>query len=492
LNSLFFSQENITKIKSLSSDATIHLIGICGVAMGQLAVALKKLGYKVQGSDKEFYDPMRSILITNEIKTFNGFNTQNLENVDLVVIGNSVGKDNMEVIETANCSLSYTVFPQVLKELLVEDRLPIVVTGTHGKSTTSSIIATVINESYEGKGGFFIGAKSLHLKDSLQIGTSRYTAIEGDEYDSSFFIKSPKFHFYDPEILIITSLEFDHADIYNSLNDIIIEFEKLVQTRRENQPIIVCTDTNLLRELSQNWAQSGKLIYTYGILPNPSSSKHILIKRFEDNVSFTSNTIQIPDYEMRTEIYGTHNHLNLGAAYAALTLIGINQKTIADSLKNFSGLARRLECRYSLNTVLGAKILVIEDFAHHPTAVREAIKAVRDKFPEYKICSVFEPRSNTSRRKVFENDYLNSLALSDLIYIKEVKIRHNDKIDDLIDIKKLMLELNINNKKTKIISSLKDIANDVVNLQDKEKFLILIMSNGDIEGELKEFISKIK
>ena len=239
----------------------MHVIGVAGVAMAQLAVSLSERNFTVSGSDKDFYEPMGSFLRGSKVKLNQGYATSNIpEKVDLVVIGNAVSYENPEVQELERLGSPYTLFPKVLYELVLDHTRPIVVSGTHGKTTTSALGAFVLHQMGLNP-GYFVGGACPDLPGSLAVGTGQFSVVEGDEYDSAFFAKLPKFHFYKPSILIVTSLEFDHADIYENVEAIEKEFDKLVGAM-DRATIVVCTDSERLSRCAKRWSTRSNTVMT--------------------------------------------------------------------------------------------------------------------------------------------------------------------------------------------------------------------------------------
>jgi UDP-N-acetylmuramate: L-alanyl-gamma-D-glutamyl-meso-diaminopimelate ligase len=459
----YFKEQDCVQLASIPNGGKIYLMGICGTAMGQLAVQLKTLGYKVFGSDREYYDPMKSFLNENKIEPLLEFNKANItKDIDLVVIGNTIGATHVELEEVYKNKISYTILTKLLYELLVLNKKSIVVTGTHGKSTTSSLLTTALI-GLDADPGYFIGAKVNGLPTSLALGEGQYSVLEGDEYDSAFFAKTPKFHFYKPSYLIITSIEFDHADIYSSLESIELEFSKLVRSLAPDSLVIVCVDNERLKHLVKSWHEETKLKFiTYGEGAGVDGFKHYKIESINHNQTLQSVkvTSKVDTFASSIPLVGTHNALNFLSVYIILTELGFAREAILSSVAKFKGLKRRQDI-----LAQGDFGYLIEDFAHHPTAVRETINAVKKIDPSLPVWAIFEPRSNTSRRKVFENDYIESLSHADVVLLKEVTARHNDSSENLIDSQKIVKILNNKN-----ISAITCKDNEIIIEKVKENF----------------------
>lgn len=473
---VYFDVSGVTELKSLKVGQKIHIIGICGVAMGQLGLALADLGYVISGSDKEFYDPMASLLRESSISLFSCYDEKNIpDDVSLVIIGNSVSADNPEVQYVERHKLNYSCFPSCLADLLVKDRFPIVVSGTHGKSTTTSILAHVLSEANR-LPGYFVGAKIEGLNRSLCIGSGPETVLEGDEYDSAFFAKVPKFNFYDPRILIITSIEYDHADIYPDLQSIIAVFDNLVLSRSSEDLIIACGDDETIKSLLPKWKQSlGAKLVTYGEeASNDWRVGSVLIDK--GGTSFVLDGPKEDKVSVRIPLIGMHNALNASAVIISLLSIGLCKEDIVRYISTFKGVRRRLSDLYHDQTVR-----LYEDFAHHPSAVLATLKSVKSANPESRIWAIFDPRSNTSRRKVFQSDYERALEIADTIIIKEVVPRHNDSVQNILSTAEIAEALC---RKGKVAYSLRTVDEIIGTILDNlsENDVVLLMSNGSFDG----------
>jgi UDP-N-acetylmuramate: L-alanyl-gamma-D-glutamyl-meso-diaminopimelate ligase len=473
---VYFDVSGVTELKNVKHGEKIHIIGVCGVAMGQLGLALADLGYVISGSDKEFYDPMASLLKESPLSLFSRYDERNIpDDVSLVIIGNSVSADNPEVQYVEKRRLNYTCFPSCLADLLVKNRFPIVVSGTHGKSTTSSLIAHVLKEANRSP-GYFVGAKIEGLSRSLCIGNGPETVLEGDEYDSAFFAKVPKFNFYDPRILIITSIEYDHADIYPDLDSIIAVFDKLVLSRSAGDLVVLCGDDETINSLLPGWRRSSPARFvTYG---EGESNDWILgnILVDKDGTAFVLRSPEGKNASVRIPLIGAHNALNVIAVVISLLSIGLSIEEVLRHISSFKGVKRRLTELYN-----DQKIRVFEDFAHHPSAVSATLKSVKSANPESRIWAVFDPRSNTSRRKVFQFAYERALEIADAVIIKEVVPRHNDSIEDLLSTEEIAEGLRSKGRTAFSCRTADEIIKMlIVNLTEGD--VVLLMSNGSFDG----------
>ena len=385
-------------------------MGICGTGMASLAGILKQKGFLVTGSDQNVYPPISHFLEALSIPILEGYGPQNLSsNIDLVIVGNVITKDNPEAIEVSCLKLPYLSLPQALKHFAIKGKHSIVISGTHGKTTTSAIAAWILEKAGMDP-GFMIGGIPQNFQTNFKLGKGPYFVIEGDEYDTAFFDKGPKFLHYDPWLTILTSIEFDHSDIYRNLDHVIESFRKLIELMPPEGFLIVNGDDEVI---TQEIKRAKCPVATYGITKN-SLWKAVEITVQEDLTHLSILKSGKKYMTLSTPLYGYHNISNLLSAIVLADFLGISFSTISDAAKTFMGVKRRQE-------IIGEKkgILVIDDFAHHPTAVRETIRAVKEKYRKRRLIAVFEPRSNSSRRNIFQTRYASSFDNADLIMIPE-------------------------------------------------------------------------
>jgi UDP-N-acetylmuramate: L-alanyl-gamma-D-glutamyl-meso-diaminopimelate ligase len=380
-------------------------MGICGTGMASLAGLLKERGFSVTGSDRNVYPPMSDFLKDLGIPVLQGYAPANLESrPDLVIVGNVITRDNPEAVELARLGLPYLSLPQALRRYAIEERQSLVVAGTHGKTTTSSLAAWVL-ETTGLDPGFMIGGIPGNFSANFKQGTGPHFVIEGDEYDSAFFDKGPKFLHYRPQALIVTSIEFDHADIYSDISGIISSFERLVPLVPPDGILVLNAEDERVMALSR---LARARIVTYAV-----DDKADYIPR-DVTADASGTSFSLPGVEKRLSLpmWGRHNLLNCAGVLAALIESGIDAGKLAKGLSTFEGVKRRQE-------LIGEAggVSVIDDFAHHPTAVAGTIESMRSRFPEGRIWAIFEPRSNTSRRNVFERDFARALALADRVIV---------------------------------------------------------------------------
>ena len=389
---------------------TIHLMGICGTGVGALAGMLQAQGYAVSGSDQQVYPPMSDFLASLGIPVASGYGPENLAHrPDLVIVGNVITRVNPEAEALASLAIPYLSMPQALGLFFLAGKESLVVCGTHGKTTTSSLLATMLH--YLGLDpGFMIGGLVQEFGRNFKIGHGPHFVVEGDEYDTAFFDKGPKFLHYQPQVAIITSIEFDHADIYADLEAVKASFRRLVAI----MPPAGCLMANLDDPVVAEICREAKCpVQGYGEGAGRAWTLDDLDIR-ADGTRFTALRDGRVFGQFMTRMPGRHNAMNALAVIAVLARSGCSAAAIAEHLPRFPGVRRRQEVR---GEVRG--ITVIDDFAHHPTAVRETLAALKAAYPGRRLVAVFEPRTNSSRRKVFQDDYVQVFDQADRVLIKE-------------------------------------------------------------------------
>lgn len=472
----YFSVNNVVSLHTLKPGARIHVIGVCGVAMAQLAVELARKGYDVSGSDKEFYEPMGSLLKNSAVTTFQGYNGTNVPaEVDLVVIGNAISYGNPEVEVVEQKGLPYTCFPKILQETLISGKHSVVVTGTHGKSTTTAIIASMLVKLNLDP-SYFVGGIAQDLPHSLHWGEGAHSVVEGDEYDSAFFAKVPKFSFYLPDTCIVNAIEYDHADIYPSLESINKEFSGLVNSLASKGVALCCIDFENVKTLVAEWKKSAQCkIVTFGL--DPDSDIRLASRRVEGFTQHCrSESREFGSFDFSVPIPGAYNAKNAMVALITAKILGVDFEGAKRAIATFKPVKRRQEIRYN-----DRGVVLVEDFAHHPTAVSETLAGIREAFPDKKIWAIFEPRSNTSRRKVFQEAYIKAFGQSDVTILAEVTARATDANLELIDVAQLTSEIAATGTESYCLANAQVIEEFVVpKLSGND--VILVMSNGSFGG----------
>jgi UDP-N-acetylmuramate: L-alanyl-gamma-D-glutamyl-meso-diaminopimelate ligase len=389
----------------------IHLIGICGTAMASLAGMLSERGFRVTGSDSAAYPPMSDFLRSLEISIAQPFAVGNLKpEPDLVVIGNAISRGNLELEHVLDHRIPFCSLPQLLHDEFLKGKEVIVVAGTHGKTTTTSMLSWIF-EVAEAKPSFLIGGIAENFNRSFQLGGGPHFIIEGDEYDTAFFDKGPKFLHYFPDSVILTSVEFDHADIYKDLDAVETSFKRLVNLVPQRGRIIAF-DTGVSIEKCVERAFCP--VERYG----KKVESGWRIERLEFHSDSTSWSLLRNGKlwgELEFPLAGEYNVWNASAAAAMAANYGISAKVIGDALSRFHSVKRRLEVKAEVNG-----ITIIDDFAHHPTAIAETLKALRGRYAGRRLWAILEPRSNTLRRNVFQDQLAKSLGIADEIVIANV------------------------------------------------------------------------
>ena len=380
----------------------IHMIGICGSGMGSLAGLLREAGHGVSGSDEEVYPPISTMLRDKGIQILEGYRAANILDAtprpDLVIVGNIANRRNPEVQALIESGIEYLSMPQALGRFFLSSRHPVVVAGTHGKTTTSAMIARMLMETGRGP-SFLVGGILKDLDQSFRLGEGNVFVIEGDEYETSFFDKGPKFLHYMPRTAVLTSVEYDHAEMFASLDAVKEAFAKfvaLVPPASENGTLIVCADDPIALALAA--ACRGEII-PYG-LGGGARIKGALLEAGPAGMSFDVSDAGKSLGTMRMSCTGEHNLRNALSAVAVGLRLGLSPDEIRRGLAAFAGVRRRQEVRG-----VAAGVTIIDDFAHHPTAVRETIAAIKARHPGQRLWAVFEPRTNTTRRDVFQAEY---------------------------------------------------------------------------------------
>jgi UDP-N-acetylmuramate: L-alanyl-gamma-D-glutamyl-meso-diaminopimelate ligase len=450
----------------------IHLMGICGAGMASLAGILKQEGCHVTGSDQNIYPPMSDFLEGLSIPILEGYGPKNLNPIpDLVIVGNVITKYNPEAIELSRLNIPYLSLPQALRRFAMEDKRSIVVCGTHGKTTTSALAAWILQKGGMDP-GFMVGGIPNNFPRNFKLGKGPFFVIEGDEYDTAFFDKGPKFLHYNPWITILTSIEFDHADIYRDLNHVIEIFRKLINLIPPDGLLIANGDDPVINTESRE-AKCPVITYGFG---EDVQWRAIDLSLQEDQTQLRILKQGKEYMELFTPLYGRYNISNLLSTVALSDFLNIDHTILLEAMKGFKGIRRRQE-------VKGEKrgVSVLDDFAHHPTAVRETIQAVKEKYKSRRVIAVFEPRSNSSRRNIFQEKYAVSFDLADLILIPEPPLMEKIPPAERFSSIKLVEDLKKRGLKAFYCPDTNHLLNEILR-QIREGDIILIMSNGPFDN----------
>jgi UDP-N-acetylmuramate: L-alanyl-gamma-D-glutamyl-meso-diaminopimelate ligase len=390
----------------IGAPRSFHFLGICGTAMGSVAAALRERGFTVTGSDENIYPPMSTFLESKGIALHQGYRPENIPaGAEIIVIGNAIVRGNPEVEAVLNRKLYYASLPEVLKQFFLRGRHNLVVTGTHGKTTTTALLAWIMTAAKLDP-SYVIGGIPKNLGQGARFNDSKYFVIEGDEYDSAFFDKRSKFVHYLPELLIVNNIEFDHADIFHDIEEIKLSFRRLLNIVPQNGMVLLNGDDPNCVEVARDCLAQ---ILEIGFSPNCAQQ----IK----DVAYSSegSRFTLGEDEFEVPLIGEFNVRNAAMAISASRFYGISLDKIRKALARFQGIARRQEVR---GEARGVK--VIDDFGHHPTAIRETLRALRHRYPGCRLWAVFEPRSNTTRRAVFQQELSDALKLADGVFISQV------------------------------------------------------------------------
>lgn len=451
----------------------IHIMGICGTGMAALAGMLQERGYKITGSDNHVYPPMSDFLRQLGIAVFDGYAEKNLTpRPDLVIVGNVITKKNIEAQELAQTDIPYMSFPQALAHFFIQGKTSLVIAGTHGKTTTCSLLATALHRAQLDP-SFMIGGIIPEFTGNFRLGDGNYFVSEGDEYDTAFFDKGSKFLHYRPNIAVITSIEFDHADIFKNLDAIKSCFKQFVKLIPPDGLLIANFDDVNVREIS---AHAQCKVQSYGLNSNndwsisdlaPSNGLTNFTATY-NNEFFGTLSVKLP---------GQHNCLNSLAVTAIMNHLGVPVEAISQGLSTFGGVKRRQEVRG-----IEGGVTVIDDFAHHPTAVKETLSALRMSYPSNRLIVVFEPRTNTSRRAFFQKQYVSSFGSGDLVCIREPVPLANVEPEEHFSSSQLANDLQASNGiQSKSFPDTEDILN-YLQKELREGDVVAILSNGGFDN----------
>jgi UDP-N-acetylmuramate: L-alanyl-gamma-D-glutamyl-meso-diaminopimelate ligase len=454
-----------------------HLIGICGTAMASLAGMLQVRGHRVTGSDENIYPPMSTMLESLGIRIMRGYHASNLtEAPDCVVVGNAIPRGNPEVEETLNRRFQYRSLPEVLKDEFIRGRRSLVIAGTHGKTTTTSLAAWVLDQ-----GGldpsFLVGGVVQNFGVSFRVTDGEHFIIEGDEYDTAYFDKGPKFMHYLPELAIVNNIEFDHADIYKDLDAVKLAFRRLMNLVPGNGKLIAGWDSPPVRDVVSSFgANLFTQLETFGTSDDAKwqagdidfSEGMTRFKVFRENANWA---------EFQTPLIGEFNVRNCLAVIIAADAWGVERSAIADALATFKSVRRRCEVRGEINS-----ITVIDDFAHHPTAVRETLAALKTKYAGRRLVAVFEPRSRTSCHATFQQTYIDAFAPADYVIVSRVyDAQRAAEMGGVLDISKLIEDISAQNKPAFAITDVDEIVGSL-SAELRSGDVVAIMSNGGFGG----------
>src|ERR1039457_162037 len=460
----------------------IHLIGICGTAMASLAGMLKQRGHHVTGSDVAAYPPMSEFLASLGIPVAQPFSEKNLEpSPDLAIVGNAISRGNVELEYVLDQRIAYQSMAQVLHDEFLIDRERLVVTGTHGKTTTSSLLAWLFTDAMRAP-GFLIGGIPENFGSSFALGDGREFIIVGDEYDTAFFDKGPKFLHYFPDAVVLTSVEFDHADIYKDLDEVKTAFKRLVNLI-PRRGLLIAWDghSNVDECVSRAFCR----VERYGF--GEGSAWRISNANYSDSLTrWKVARNGAPWAEFESQLAGEYNVLNATAAAALAANYGISVDVIASGVRSFRSVKRRLEVKAEVNG-----ITIIDDFAHHPTAIAGTLQALRARYRGRRLWAVLEPRSNTLRRKVFENELAESLAHADQVVLAGVFKSDAIPEAERLDPQTVIAQLYARGTPARLLASADAIV-DTIASELRAGDVVAILSNGGFGGIYEKLPAKLK
>lgn len=440
--------------------------------MGSLAGLLKERGFEVAGSDSNVYPPMSFELQKQMIPVFTPYATTNIEKFapDLVIIGNAISRNHVEADHVLKSEIPYVSMPQALNHFFLSDKDVIVVSGTHGKTTTTSIMAYLLKELGQDP-SYLIGGVSQNFTSSFHIGSGRYFVIEGDEYDTAFFDKGPKFLHYNPKHVVMTSLEFDHADIYQNLDHMTESFEKLAKIIPADGSLHYCDAYPRLQKVATECLAKKRC---YGFVTTEWEIKNL--QTTQNGTAFDIFSLEEKVVAITSSLLGRHNALNIAACFSVLKTLNLDLTRAAEALINFAGIKRRQEILLNDDA-----FVVIDDFAHHPTAVTETILAIKSKYPQHRVIAVFEPRSNSSMRDLFQKEFTESFKNADEVILAPVF--NPQKITDgkILNVPQMIAELNQAHIPAFTYPQTSDIVDHVIQKSVKP-CVALVMSNGGFDG----------
>ncbi len=460
----------------------IHLIGICGTAMASLAGMLQERGFRVTGSDAAAYPPMSTFLESLGIPVAQPFAESNLDpKPDLVVVGNALSRGNVELERVLDQRIPFCSLPQILHDEFLLGNEVLVVAGTHGKTTTTSMLAWIF-ETAGLQPSFLIGGIAENFGRSFGLGEGKHFILEGDEYDTAFFDKGPKFMHYFPDSVILTSVEFDHADIYKDLDAVETAFKRLVNLVPGRGRIVAFDSGASINGCLQ---KAFCPVERYGTSER-ADWKIANLKLSADRTTWSVLRDGKAWADFEFALGGEYNVWNATAAAALAANYEIPKDAIAQAFKTFRSVKRRLEVKAEVNG-----ITIIDDFAHHPTAIEQTIHALRARYPESRLWVVLEPRSNTMRRNVLQDALASSLALADQVVIAAIFKSEAIPEAERLDLNRVLGEIQKRGKPARILADADAIVNAIApELQERD--VVAILSNGGFGGIYEKLPQRLR
>jgi UDP-N-acetylmuramate: L-alanyl-gamma-D-glutamyl-meso-diaminopimelate ligase len=451
---------------------SVHFIGIGGTAMASVAAAMQQKGFQVSGSDQNVYPPMSTFLAERKIDVRTGYAEQHLAHKpDLVVIGNAISRGNAEAEAVLDKKMRYCSLPELLKEYFIRGKRSLVVSGTHGKTTTTSLLTWVF-EHNGFKPSFLIGGIPHNFGEGARFTDSEWFIIEGDEYDTAFFDKRSKFVHYLPEVAIVNNLEFDHADIFENVGAIQTSFKRFINLIPRNGQLLANGDDANLAPL---------LNVTHCPVKRFGLGEQNAVRAFNVRLGPTASEFETPSAKFHINLVGELNVRNALAVVACAKHCGLKNSQIQSAFDTFKGIRRRMEIRG-----IAGGVTIVDDFGHHPTAIRETLRALRIKYPTNKVWAVFEPRSNTTRRNVFQSELASAFADANAVVVSQVARLEQLAPGERLDPERLMKDLETQGKPA---AYLPDADSIVAHLKQNTRGgdIVCVFSNGgfgDIHAKL--------
>jgi len=467
----------------------IHLIGICGTAMASLAGMLKQRGFHVTGSDAAAYPPMSDFLRDLEIPVAQPFAAGNLApRPDLVVIGNAISRGNVELEHVLDERIDFCSLPQLLHDEFLRGKEVVVVAGTHGKTTTTSMLSWIFHSAGLDP-SFLIGGIAENFGSSFHLGQGKHFILEGDEYDTAFFDKGPKFLHYFPDAVILTSVEFDHADIYKDLDAVETAFKRLVNLVPHRGRIVAFDgaggDSAESPSLERCLAKAFCPVERYGAGPR-ANWKIINLKFGAGQTTWKVLRDSQPWADFEFDLAGEYNVWNATAAAAMASRCGISDSAVQEALASFKSVKRRLEVKAQVNG-----ITIIDDFAHHPTAIAGTLKALRSRYAGARLWAILEPRSNTLRRRVLQSDLARSLAQADEVVVAGVFRSEAIPENERLELPLLAAEIAKNGRRARLFTDADSIVENIApELRGGD--VIAILSNGGFGGIYEKLPARLR
>lgn len=484
---------------NLPKTSRVHIVGVCGTLMGAFAAYLKKSGYQVSGSDQNVYPPMSDVLKNAGVTLLSPYSYENLSGLDpskdIIVIGNTISAKNPESIYATQNKFKIYSLPALMEDTMLPTTKNFVVAGTHGKTTTSSWLAFALKHAGRDP-NYFIGGVSLDLPESFVVSSlesGRPFVLEGDEYDTAYWDKVPKFSHYLPDHVLLNAIEYDHADIYPNLEAYEAVFIKLLKSVRAGGSVIACLDfPSTVKVLASIESKSSFRLTTYS-KDRSHPQAQVVLKEYLGLVdgAFISTWLDRrsqSEFTLRSQMPGEHNALNACAVYlACVQEAGLSSLEAIQGVAEFRGVKRRQEVRGVEDGVT-----VIDDFAHHPTAVIETIKALRSKYPRQRLTVVFEPRNATSRRKIFQKEYVEAFLGADQVFIAHPYEASKIPEDQLFSSDQLVDDLKMRRSEAHLLPSHTDEQVEAIQKNARSGDVIAVMSNGGFGGLIPKLLDVLK